>query len=565
MATTSEHEARLATEGRRQALGAWYTPGDVVEGLLDLALDPILDVGRRAGRAVVAEMRVIDPACGDGNFVVAAASRIAATLIDLGDAPGEAWQAAVRCVRGVDLDRGTVDACRTALAVASEGAVTAKALVDRIVVGDALALTTPQWVALEDRPQGRAGFDLVIGNPPFRGQLRRSTAHGRRQVADLRARFGDAVGSYTDPAALFLVLGTELARPDDGVVAFVQPLSVLAARDAGAVRRRVLEVASLDHLWVAAARVFDASVDVCAPILRAETRTRQPARTAITVGRDFTSVGGVAAPVASAASWSRLLAAAIGLPQRDVVGQGTLADLASATADFRDQYYGLAAHVVDDPAGDLQPGRPSMVLPALVTVGLIDPAHLRWGDRSTRFNKAAYVRPIVRRADLDPELAAWATARLVPKVLVATQTKVLEVVVDASGTLLPSVPVITVVPASASDAPGKSSRGVRAELDRIGALLTSPPVTVVAAVRHLGAGQSRHALKLRAAEVLDLPLPVDDERWDVAAAHFRAASDAVEPDARRRSLIACGRAMNEAFGLGPDPELLAWWVARLPS
>ena len=38
---------RLANEGRRAELGAWYTAPTVVEGLLGLALDPLL--AERAG------------------------------------------------------------------------------------------------------------------------------------------------------------------------------------------------------------------------------------------------------------------------------------------------------------------------------------------------------------------------------------------------------------------------------------------------------------------------------------------------------------------------------------
>ena len=40
-----DHEARLEDLGQRKALGAYYTPPDVVDGLLRLSLDPLLAWG----------------------------------------------------------------------------------------------------------------------------------------------------------------------------------------------------------------------------------------------------------------------------------------------------------------------------------------------------------------------------------------------------------------------------------------------------------------------------------------------------------------------------------------
>ena len=39
----TDHERSLADRGVRKGLGAYYTPPDVVDGLLDLVLDPILE------------------------------------------------------------------------------------------------------------------------------------------------------------------------------------------------------------------------------------------------------------------------------------------------------------------------------------------------------------------------------------------------------------------------------------------------------------------------------------------------------------------------------------------
>jgi hypothetical protein len=112
----------------------------------------------------------------------------------------------------------------------------------------------------------------------------------------------------------------------------------------------------------------------------------------------------------------------------------TLGDIATFTVDFRDQYYGLVGAVGDDEHG-----------PPLITSGLIEPGRCLWGERPVRFAKQQYAAPRVAVDRLSPALQQWARSRLVPKILIANQTKVIEAVHDPAGAWLPSVPVITCV------------------------------------------------------------------------------------------------------------------------
>jgi hypothetical protein len=223
-------------------------------------------------------------------------------------------------------------------------------------------------------------------------------------------------------------------------------------------------------------------------------------------------------------TWSHLVADVAGIPPVPVGGR-PLAAMATATADFRDQYYGLVDHVTDD--GDGVP---------LVTSGLIDAGRCAWGERPARFARRSFVAPRVPISSLPPALQAWAASRLVPKVLVATQTRVIEAVVDAAGAWLPSVPVITVAPREG------------AELWRVGAVLCAPATTAWAATTYLGAALSAGAIKLSAAQVLTVPLP--DRPWDDAAAAL-AAGDVEQ----------CARLMDAAYGT----DLFDWWSDRRVS
>jgi hypothetical protein len=243
------------------------------------------------------------------------------------------------------------------------------------------------------------------------------------------------------------------------------------------------------------------------------------------------------------------------VPARELRTHGVLGDIARARSDFRDQYYGIAPHVVDQVDAD------DGLLPPLVTVGLIDPLSLGWGHRPTRVNRIVRQHPRVVLADLPPPMRRWASERLVPKVLVATQTRALEVIVDEAGRLLPGVPVVTVIPDP--EAPWPDALWPDA-LGAVAALLSSPPVTMVAAQRHLGAALSSDALKLGAPDLLALPLPADRDAWREAATVLAAARDA-DGDGRAAALRRSAGLMCRAFGLAEDDALVDWWWQRLPA
>src|SRR5690606_16074832 len=132
-----------------------------------------------------------------------------------------------------------------------------------------------------------------------------------------------------------------------------------------------------------------------------------------------------------------------------------------------------------------------------------------WGEVPRRFGGAPRLRP---RLDVDalrsasPRVSRWAAARLVPKVLVATQTRIVEAVADPDGSCVPVTPLISVEPHRATD------------IWAIVAALSAPSVSAEAVARHLGAGLSSAALRWSAAAVLEVRLPPDRAAWAEGAA-----------------------------------------------
>ena len=506
----------------RKTAGAWFTPTRLVDHLLDETLEPALDEADREGRS--GQLTVLDPACGAGAFLVPAARRIAARTGDLAGA--------LQSVRGVDLDPAVLELARICLWLELGGPgerVQLPAL--RLERGDALALDLPE-------------HDVVVGNPPFLSQLSSLTvrrADGGAARAARAARAVEAAGAagrpYTDTSALFLARSVDWLR-DGGRVGLVQPQSVLAARDARDVRARLVEVCALESVWASDVPVFEAGVLTCAPVLRkgadqqAVRRTHGPAFAPVPP-RPMTTDD-------LRGEWSFLLGTALGVPEVDLRGTGTVGDLATCTADFRDQYYGLAGHVHE--AARLPGGVP------LVTSGLVDPAESRWGRAGVRFLKERWHAPVVDVTGLPPAMARWAEARLVPKVLVGTQGRVVEAVADEHGAWLPSVPVITVMPDPS-------------DLWRVLAVLLAPPVSAYAAARYAGTALTMTAVKLSASQVARIPLPTRTEPWDAAATAVRRAQ--ADDEARRELLLEAGALMCRAYEVDEPDEVLAWWAGRL--
>jgi hypothetical protein len=390
--------------------------------------------------------------------------------------------------RGVAVEAIGCDIDPVALAAVTDDRI-------RCVIGDALTL---DWAGL-----GLADADLVVGNPPFLSQMAAATTRGAA------SRRGG--GPYADAAMEFCCLAVDLCR-DGGRVALVLPQSVLAARDAGPLRALVERRARPVWWWWEPGHHFDAQVHVCLA--------------GFEVGRVGCSPPGPDGPL-----WNRVISERLGVPAvPSLASAGVVGDRARAGANFRDEYYALVPAV--DDAGDGPP---------LVTSGLIDPGVCRWGVRSVRFAGRRLERPTVALDRLEGRFAQWADRLLVPKVLVAAQTRVIEAVADVDGRWIPGVPIVSVVPS-----PGVSPLSVAA-------VLTSPVATAVAWWERAGTGLSPGALRMSPASVVALPWPAGDLGPAEAAV---AAGD----------VVGCGRAVLDAFDVDGDGarRMLDWWTGLLP-
>ncbi|RCK72740.1 MAG: putative restriction /modification enzyme [Anaerolineae bacterium] len=118
-----------AAGNERRSTGSYYTPSSLIQVLLDSALEPIIEDRLKGKPGVEQEqalldLRVCDPACGSGHFLIAAAHRIAWRLAQIrcgGDEPPptetrRALRDVIRhCVYGVDINPMAVELCKVNL------------------------------------------------------------------------------------------------------------------------------------------------------------------------------------------------------------------------------------------------------------------------------------------------------------------------------------------------------------------------------------------------------------------------------------------------------------------
>jgi N-6 DNA Methylase len=111
---------------QRKTTGSYYTPDSLVQALLDTALDPVLDLteAEAADPAnALLKLSVIDPACGSGHFLLAAARRVATRLAriraegtpSLADFRHALRDVARCCLYGVDRNPMAVELTKVAL------------------------------------------------------------------------------------------------------------------------------------------------------------------------------------------------------------------------------------------------------------------------------------------------------------------------------------------------------------------------------------------------------------------------------------------------------------------
>lgn len=209
----------------RKTTGSYYTPDELVQRLLASALDPVvertIDAHPEHPADAILNLAIIDPACGSGHFLLAAARRLADRVarIRVGGTPSpDDYRSALRevvrqCIYGVDRNPLAVEICKLGLWMESlDPGLPLTFLESHIRCGNSLIGTNR---ALMDEQVPDAAWTVLEGdNKKFNNSLKRlnkaETAGYQRLPLEPRSEKGslyDAMSaveraSDTDVAAL---------------------------------------------------------------------------------------------------------------------------------------------------------------------------------------------------------------------------------------------------------------------------------------------------------------------------------------------------------------------------
>ena len=214
-----------ASGNERKTTGSYYTPDSLVQCLLDSALDPVAAEARKQpdAEAALLRLKVVDPACGSGHFLIAAAHRLSKHLASVRTGDDEPAPEAVRralrdvighCIYGVDINPMAVELCKVSLWMeALEPGKPLTFLEHRIQCGNALIGATP---ALLKNGIPDEAFKPIEGDDreycaEYRKQNKKERLGFQRLPFDAEVKLGNLAASIV-----------ELDAIDDGDIAGVR-------------------------------------------------------------------------------------------------------------------------------------------------------------------------------------------------------------------------------------------------------------------------------------------------------------------------------------------------------
>jgi hypothetical protein len=553
--TTSEKwQVELEEQGLRKAQGSFYTPIEFARQIAVTAIDRWIE---SAGPDPEIP-RIIDPSCGSGNFLLVASNHLASRMHQMGLFENfESAIAAVvnKSVYGTDIDEKALEFAIENLSQLGGRGVDVELLRSHLVALDPLSIGIERGIRSDElfaqtvferdwssvfpevfNGNDNDGFEIVIGNPPFVNPMGKDRPYSSGELAEIATNLGLPLTAIetANISTLFLFLAQEICQNTGGVVAFVQPLSVIGVN-------RTLGVGDLIRqsrpfrIWFRLDRAFDANVETIVIF----TQRDWNGSCSITTGRDCVEIA-IRKSQDQPNFMSECLADVLNIPHLSLVSGPTVSSLAIATNDFRDQFYGMQQGVLEEEFGQHA---------KLATTALIDFGVNKWGSRETTFAKAKMRFPRVDVPALSGPMQTWAAGKLVPKVIVSTQTKIVEAWVDELGEFLPSIPLISIVPSGKED------------VWMIAAAVGNPVSSVFAFRNFSGSGMTGKVLKLNGAQIGNVPLPSNRKAWSEAASILKELHHSPEGDLDL--LRSFGEAIIGAYEVDNQRELVDWWLARV--
>ena len=258
---------RALTVDEREKTASYYTPPGLARLVVDDVLGPWLEKQRPE---CPQQVRVLDPACGSGAFLIAAYRRLLRYFTELYGrdlTSEEREEILLTCIYGADVDERALGLAQVQLLEEAHVRGRLPVLGDNLIPGDSLPAPpgsdardgAVNWSAIV---AATGGFDVVVANPPFGASIK---LPGRVEVAALeqvRQLYPEVYSGHADYAYVFAALSLRLLR-DNGAVGFVLPRTLLDSRSGLSLRTLLSKAGVTSVVDFRGGKLFDISAYVC--------------------------------------------------------------------------------------------------------------------------------------------------------------------------------------------------------------------------------------------------------------------------------------------------------------
>jgi len=260
---------------KRKEHGIYYTPDFIVDYIVKNTLKPVLDKCTSINQ--LKKIKVLDPACGSGSFLIKALEVIHNKYVEFGSR-GDVWtkiDILLSNIYGVDLDPQAVEIARLNLLInALDTRMKLPGLEKNIKNGNSLISGTDEELRKyfgknfrdkkpfnwkEEFPEvfKQGGFNVVIGNPPYvdSESMAKNMPQDREYLND---HYSSAKGNW-DLFCVFIEQAMNLCKVD-GFHSFILPNKLISANYARGAR----QILDSNHITLmrdySATKVFDVAV-----------------------------------------------------------------------------------------------------------------------------------------------------------------------------------------------------------------------------------------------------------------------------------------------------------------
>ena len=253
----------IGGKSHKKEQGIYYTPKYIVDFILQSTLGEVL---KTAKLNTVKKLRILDPACGSGSFLIAAVK-----LLDeyytknyngySNFSPTQKLNILKQNIYGVDLDEKAIRIAELNIYLTVLTLSKTKSLIkgellpvlrDNLKVGDSLIddskiIDYKSFKWNEQFPEiiNNGGFDVIIGNPPYIN-IKILTRINRNEKEFYKTRYKTAEGNY-DIYVLFLERAINLLK-NKGFLGFIVPNKFTVTDYGIKIRKFILDNCSITKI-----------------------------------------------------------------------------------------------------------------------------------------------------------------------------------------------------------------------------------------------------------------------------------------------------------------------------